>query len=136
MNPVISMIGKLFEPAAKLVDAVHTSEEERIDAKTRMLTAQTGITLQILDYEARLMQMKSSIIMAEANGDSWLQRCWRPITMLTFLFLIVCHHLGLLVMPLSEHMWDVLKLGVGGYIASRGVEKSVSSIAKAIKSKV
>lgn len=136
MNPVISMIGQLFEPAAKLVDAMHTSEEERIDAKTRMLTAQTEVTLKILDYEARLMQMQSNIIMAEATGDSWLQQSWRPITMLTFLFLIVCHQLGYLAMPLSEEMWDILKVGVGGYIVSRGVEKSVSSISAAIKSKV
>lgn len=133
INPIMTMIQAVFEPAAKLVDALHTSEEERIDAKTRMLVAQTDVTMKILDYEAQLMQMKSSVIMAEANGESWLQRTWRPITMLTFLFLIVGHHLGLLDMPLSDNMWDILKIGVGGYITSRGVEKTMASYKSAPK---
>jgi len=130
MNPIMNLIGALFEPAAKLVDELHTSEEERIDAKTRMLTAQTDVTLKILDYEARLMQMQSNVIMAEANGESWLQRTWRPITMLTFLSLVVGHHLGFLAMELSTEMWDILKIGVGGYITSRGVEKTMANYKK------
>ncbi len=130
MNPIMNLIGALFEPAAKLVDALHTSEEERIDAKTRMLVAQTDVTLKILDYEAQLMQMKSNVIMAEANGESWIQRTWRPITMLTFLSLVVGHHLGFLAIELEKEMWDILQVGVGGYIASRGVEKSIANYKK------
>lgn len=133
MNPIMNLIGALFEPAAKLIDELHTSDEERIDAKTRMLTAQTDVTLHILDKEFEMMQLRSNVIMAEANGESWIQRSWRPITMLTFLSLVVGHHLGLLSMELSDNMWDILKIGIGGYIGSRGVEKTASVVASAMQ---
>ena len=71
MNPIMSLIGQVFEPAAKLIDAMHTSEEERIDAKTRMLQSQTALTMKVLDYEAQLMQMQSNIVLAEAQGKSF-----------------------------------------------------------------
>lgn len=126
-NPVLTLIGDLFKPAAELVDNLHTSEEERIDAKTRMLEAQTAVTFKILDYEAQIAQMKTNVIMAEATGDSWLQRNWRPITMLTMLFLVVGHHVGVFPNELSEEAWLLLQLGLGGYIAGRSGEKIMKS---------
>ena len=130
MNPVMSLIGGLFEPAAKLIDDLHTSEEERIDAKTRMLSAQTEVTFKILDYEAQLAQMKSNIVLAEAQGQSWLQRCWRPITMLTFLVLVLCDSFGLLPFRLAEQAWTLLQVGLGGYVAGRSGEKIMTSYKK------
>jgi len=133
MNPIMNLVTALFEPAAKLVDDLHTSEEERLDAKTRMLSAQTEVTMKILDYEAQLMQMKSSIVLAEANGQSWLQRCWRPITMLTFLVLVLCDSFGLLPFRLAEQAWTLLQIGLGGYVVGRSAEKVAPGIAASIR---
>ena len=41
-------------------------------------------------------------IRAEAMGDSWLQRSWRPITMLTFVSLIVAKWLGFTAPGVTE----------------------------------
>lgn len=133
MNPIMNLVSALFEPAAKLVDELHTSDEERIDAKTRMLTAQTEVTMKILDYEAQLMQMKSSIVLAEAQGQSWIQRSWRPITMLTFLILVLCDSFGLLPFRLATEAWTLLQIGLGGYVAGRSAEKVAPGIAAAIR---
>lgn len=123
---VMNLVGQLFEPAAKLIDELHTSEEERIDAKTRMLEAQTALTMKVLDYEAQLAQMKSNIVLAEAQGKSWLQRNWRPITMMTFLVLVVADSFGLLVFRLGPEAWILLQIGLGGYVVSRGAEKTAA----------
>ena len=128
MNPIMSLIGQVFEPAAKLIDELHTSEEERIDAKTRMLAAQTGLTMKVLDYEAQLMQMQSSIVLAEANGKSWLQRNWRPITMMVFLFLVVMDSFGFLPFRLADQAWTLLQIGLGGYVVGRSGEKVMSAM--------
>ncbi|MEE9223028.1 MAG: 3TM-type holin [Nitrosomonadaceae bacterium] len=128
MNPIMSLIGQVFEPAAKLIDELHTSDEERIDAKTRMLAAQTGLTMKVLDYEAQLMQMQSSIVLAEANGKSWLQRNWRPITMMVFLFLVVMDSFGFLPFRLADQAWTLLQIGLGGYVVGRSGEKVMSAM--------
>lgn len=128
VNPIMSLIGQVFEPAAKLIDSIHTSEEERLDAKTRMLESQSALTMKVLDYEAQLMQMQSSVILAEAQGASWLQRNWRPITMLSFLGLVLLDSFGLLAFRLATEAWTLLQIGLGGYVVGRSGEKVMSAM--------
>ena len=79
----------------------------------------------MLDVEKQMVQAKSSVITAEANGQSWLQRNWRPITMLTFLVLVVCDSFGLLnPFRLAPQAWTLLQIGMGGYVIGRSAEKS------------
>lgn len=128
MSAIMTLISSVFEPAAKLIDDIHTSEEERLDAKTRMLESQTNLTMKVLDYEAQIMQMQSNVILAEAQGKSWLQRNWRPITMITFLLLVLLDSFGLLPFRLAKEAWTLLQLGLGGYVAGRSGEKIMSSM--------
>jgi len=39
------------------------------------------------------------------------------------------------VLEIGPEMWGLLKVGIGGYIASRGVEKVVPTIVGALKKK-
>ena len=91
---IMTMVGELFRPVTKIVDDLHTSEEEKFTIKKEMAKLESDIQLRVLEYEKQMIQAKSSIINTEANGQSWLQRSWRPITMLTFLFLVVCDSFG------------------------------------------
>ena len=131
-NP-LDIIRELFIPAANLIDSLHTSEEEKINAKKAMLESQMEISLQLLGYEARLMEAKSDVIMSEANGQSSLQRNWRPITMLTFLVLVVLDSLGVLPTPLAPEAWTLLQMGLGGYVVGRSAEKIVPNILSTIR---
>ena len=131
-NP-LDIIRELFIPAANLIDSLHTSEEEKINAKKAMLESQMEISLQLLGYEARLMEAKSDVIMSEANGQSSLQRNWRPITMLTFLVLVVLDSLGVLPTPLAPEAWTLLQMGLGGYVVGRSAEKIVPNILNTIR---
>lgn len=62
-----------------------------------------------------------------------MQRNWRPITMLTFLVLVVGDALGLLPFRLAEQAWDLLQLGMGGYVIGRSVEKAAPALAGAVQ---
>lgn len=128
MNPIMALIGQVFEPAAKLIDEMHTSEEEKLDAKTRMLGVQTALAMKVLDYEAQIMQMQSSVVLAEAQGQSWLQRNWRPITMLTFLLLVLLDSFGQLPFRLAAEAWTLLQIGLGGYVVGRSGEQIMKSM--------
>ena len=77
---------------------------------------------QLLTIEANIKQAQANVIMSEANGQSWLQRSWRPITMLTFLLLVVLDSFGWLPFRLAKEAWELLKIGLGGYVIGRSAE--------------
>ena len=126
---IFKFIGNIFTPAAELVDNLHTSDEEKLQLKNVLAQIENTTTLKILDYEGKLLESRTSIITAEANSASWLARNWRPITMLTFLLLVVLDSFKWLPSPLAKEAWTMLQLGLGGYVVGRSGEK----IAKAIK---
>ena len=80
---------------------------------------------------------QAQIVQAEAASGNWLASSWRPITMLTFVALIVARWFGWAAPNLSEaeylKLWDIVQLGLGGYVIGRSFEKVVPSIAEAIK---
>lgn len=125
---IFSVIGGLIKPIGDIVDNLHTSGEEKAEAVLALQKVQNEVTAKILDYESKLLEAQSSIIVAEASGQSWIQRNWRPITMLTFLVLVVCDSFGLLAFRLAAEAWTLLQLGLGGYVVGRSAEKIVPSI--------
>jgi len=125
---LMSLIAGIFEPAAKLIDDLNTSDEERLVIKQKMFEAQMAAAMKAQDYESELLKAKSTIISAEANGQSWLQRNWRPITMLTFLLLVVMDSFGWLPNRLATEAWTLLQIGLGGYVVGRSAEKIVPKV--------
>jgi len=122
------MVTSIFKPAAELVDALHTSDEERMKMEAVLKRIEFDTAVHMMDYEKQLLAGQTSIIVAEAQGGSWLQRSWRPITMLTFLALVVCDSFGWLANPLAEQAWTLLQIGLGGYVVGRSVEKTVPKL--------
>ena len=115
------------------MDELHTSDEEREQIRLEFYKLQFSIFEQTMSYEKQLLESQSSIIVAEAQGQSWLQRSWRPITMLTFLCLVVADSFGWLANPLAGEAWTLLQIGLGGYVAGRSLEKITPKIADALK---
>jgi hypothetical protein len=124
----LNIIGEIITPVTNLIDKMHTSDAEKMEIKAQMLKLQAQAYTQALDFEKTQLQAKSDIIKAEANGQSWLQRSWRPITMLTFLVLVVCDAFGLLAFRLSAEAWTLLQIGLGGYVVGRSAEKIAPTI--------
>ena len=129
----LGFIGKILEPVTGLVDKLHTSDDERLEAKAVLLQLQTSLMTQTLDYEKQLANAQRDIIVSEAQANSWLTSTWRPITMLTLVALVVVAQFTEMEIP--PDLWFVIKLGLGGYVGGRSVEKSVSSVVKVMKSK-
>lgn len=87
------------------------------------------ILLKVANIELEFGKLQSQIIIAEAQGN-WLQRSWRPICMFTFLILIIFDSFKLLPNPLTPEIWDILKIGLGGYVVGRSAEKIVKTVNK------
>jgi hypothetical protein len=133
MSGLMDFIGGIFKPAADLIDNMHTSTEEKMSMSNQLEKIQNAMTSKVLDLDAQLLASKTAIITAEANGQGILQRNWRPITMLTFLLLVVFDSFGWLTNRLAPEAWTLLQLGLGGYVVGRSAEKITKPIIEAIK---
>ena len=125
---ILGFLGGLINPVTKVIDELNTSDEERLTLNNAMARLQSDLTVKMLDYESEKMKAQVDAIKAEAAGQSWIQRSWRPITMLTFLVLVVCDSFGLLAFRLSDEAWTLLKIGLGGYVIGRSAEKIVPQL--------
>ena len=134
MANIFSFIGEIFSPVAKLVDDLHTSDEEKGEieiAKQKILyevkKAEIKAQMKVLEYETKLQDNQSKIIIAEAQGESWLQRNWRPLMMITFAGLVVARWLGWTAPGITEavekELFLLIQIGLGGYVVGRSGEK-------------
>lgn len=132
-------IKELVGPAMELADDMHTSKEEKLTLKATLNSIQNAFSAKLLDYEAKLAELKTSIITTEANSQSWITRNWRPLTMLTFVALLVLRWLGLTDATVPEavevELMQLIKIGLGGYVVGRSAEKVVPAVVKAMKNK-
>lgn len=123
----------LVQPVTQLIDEMHTSDEERLQVKSRLFEMQSAMAAQMLNYEARLVETKTKVIAAEAQGASWMQRNWRPLTMLTFLGLVVADTFGLTEFRLAQEAWTLLQIGLGGYVVGRSAEKIIPKVTELMR---
>ena len=79
---------------------------------------------------------QANIILAEAKSDGFLTKNWRPLTMLVFVGLIVARWFGWSAENLTPaeylELWSIVKIGLGGYVVGRSVEKTIGPIAKVV----
>ena len=99
--------------------------------------AEAEVMKQLLDSQGELEKATSEIIKTEAASEHWLAANWRPLTMLTFVALIVARWFGWAAPNLSENeylkLWSIVEIGIGGYVIGRSVEKIAPTIAGALK---
>ncbi len=105
--------------------------------------AKAAAQQQWLEMESKerltVLGAQAGIVNTEAASTHWLAANWRPLTMLTFTGLIVARWFGFAAPNLSEaeylKLWDIVELGLGGYVIGRSAEKIIPAIADAMKAK-
>jgi hypothetical protein len=119
-GPVLEIIDKLVPDA---------------DLKSRL---KAEITNSLARRDVALIEARRDVVLGELRSDSWITRSWRPALM--FLLMIFLLFFGL-ILPLMElgvgrplqvephldripePLWNLLALGVGGYVGGRTIEK-------------
>lgn len=122
--------GGVIKEIGNVIDNLFTSEEERIHAKNEILKV-------LKEQQLELQRLQTEIIVAEANGN-WLQRSWRPILMLAFGFIVIyvkfiAPLFILPIPPLENEFWNLLQIGIGGYVIGRTGEKMLKEYASTKK---
>ncbi|GER92676.1 hypothetical protein A45J_0394 [hot springs metagenome] len=137
------MLNLLVGPIAALVSDVIRRilpAEKMPEADRLKLESEITLALAQMDwqkYETEITK-KAEVIVSETQGQSWLQRNWRPMLMLTFTYIIAHNYIitpiirmfsfgaNVPVLEIPPDMWDLLKLGIGGYIVGRSAEKIIN----------
>jgi len=122
----------LVDSVGGVIDNLHTSGEEKAAAKQQLAELEAATLIQLTEAGKALVDAQRDVIVAEAKGESWIQRSWRPIAMLVLLGLIVWTVIPASVFNLTlqwdaipDKAWGLLTVGIGGYIGARTVEKVV-----------
>ena len=115
--------------------------DKAVEDKDQAARIKADLQTQLIGQAGQQLEAQMQVILAEAQGESWLQRNWRPVLMITITAIVannylLAPYLGAvfgtgLQLPLPERLWDLMTLGVGGYIAGR----SGGKIASAVKGK-
>ena len=123
---IISALGSLLPSVGRTI-------EKFVKDKDLANKLNFEIEKDVIALQGEVVQAKASIIVAEAQGQSWIQRSWRPLTMLTFVAIIANNYIlvpymvsfGLSVpmLDIPPGMWSLLTVGIGGYIGGRTYEK-------------
>ena len=106
------------------------------DAVANAIKTDPQAAIKIRQIEAQLeqtrLEVRGQAVQAEATGESWLQRNWRPLTMIWFSFLVGAYWFGYTPENLSEEavlsLLGLIKLGLGGYVIGRSAEKITKEI--------
>jgi hypothetical protein len=126
------MIGDIIGLGTTIIDKIFPDKAKADEAKLRLLELQQSGELKELEAQAQ-------VVTTEAASKHWLAANWRPLTMITFVILIVSRWFGWAAPDLSEaeylKLWSIVELGLVGYVGGRTLEKTVPIIADAIKSK-
>lgn len=130
MNLVSKALTAITGPLFGVIDKAVTDKDEANRLKQE-------IQSQLIESKDSVVKAQMQIILAEAQGESWAQRNWRPVLMLVIVAVIANNYLlapylgaifGVgLQLDLPERLWDLMTIGVGGYVTGRTVEKGISS---------
>jgi len=132
---LLALLGRIFDPLAALLDEAATSASAREAARVKLAAVKADAFSAAFAFEEDRLATAARLVAAKAGGQSWLQRNWRPLTMLCFLFLVMADSFGLLAFRLSAEAWGLLQIGLGGYVVGRSVEKIAPQIKSSLNSK-
>ena len=114
---------ELVKNVGGVIDNLHTSAEEKLDAERK-------IKDMIMGYEAEMQKQVSERWKLDMNSDSWLSKNIRPLVLV---FLVVATVLlifidaGVITFQVQDKWTDLLQLVlitvIGAYFGGRSLEK-------------
>lgn len=129
--PILGLLGGLFSMIGSGVSAIFGFKSEQAQAVKEAIKV-------VGDYSASEGQREAAIatiIAAENSSGYALAALWRPLMMLVFLGIVVSFWLGYVPVnmvgpmpPMIAEIFELIKIGMGGYIGGRSLEKIINSL--------
>lgn len=127
-----------LDPITAIANVANTVLSRVLPDAAAQAAAKQAMAQMYLTGELQEMTTSAGVISAEAASANRLTSSWRPMLMYVFMAIIINNyilapylqamfHVGL-TLQLPPDMWDLLKLGVGGYVVGRSVEKAATTL--------
>lgn len=144
MGPAGSAVGTLVAAALGTPaepDAVQAAVSRDPQAAEKIIAMQNEHQKTIAALIANLATTQitegAQTVRTEVTSDSWITKNWRPLLMLLFGAIIANNYIispyvqamfgAGVSLPIPPDMWQLLKLGIGGYVIGRSSEKMLSA---------
>ena len=114
--------------------------------KNKRMEVERELNMALMQNSQQIEQAAASVILAESKSEHFITATWRPILMLTITAIVGWNYLAAplielcvrlfagneipLSIPLPEELWNLLMIGVGGYVVGRSGEKIAKNIKK------
>ncbi len=105
------------------------------EGQANVLARAVDVVADVSASNAQREHAIATIIAAEANSGYWLAAIWRPLLMVFFAVLLGSWWFGYTppnidneMSPAMAEVFSILKIGIGGYIPARTIEKIVHDI--------
>ena len=126
-------LGGLLDGIKGIISEFVVDPKAKLEATQKMAELEVSFKEKQIEAETAYVTQQANVIIAEAKSDSWIARNWRPLTMLTFVSIVVWNYIvigtigafthTISPIPIPPDMWNLLQLGIGGYIGARTAEK-------------
>ena len=131
-------LSAILDAAGKIIGDFVESPDKKVEAQLQLAQLAQQATLKLAEIDAEWAKTQSEVITAEVKSESWMARNWRPILMLAFTYIIVHTYVfvplfSMKAVAIPDQMWELLKLGIGGYVIGRSAEKTLPDVITAIK---
>lgn len=123
----------LLDGASKVIDSINAPKEQKVAALAQLQALQEQFNAAALQADSDFAKAQAGVVTSEAGGVSWMQRNWRPITMLSFVAILINNFIiapyakafgaSVPMLDIPTPMWGLLTVGIGGYIGARTYEK-------------
>lgn len=131
--PLISTVGGFIADGVKGFFGVKQANAENI---SKAIDAINQSNTTAAEREKAI----AAVIQAESSSGYWLSAVWRPIFMVMLCSLVVAYAFGwttpnlLTAMPeasMMRELFELLKIGVMGYMPLRTVDKAIDAVVRA-----
>ena len=134
VSGLLSGVGTLVKDIKQVITGeINPDIRAELDSKLAELTF--ALQLAHDQYDSDVIKNQGAIILAEARNESWLTRYWRTLLMINIIIIIANNYiispylslfyLHVLTLELPDKLWNLMTLGVSGYVAGRSIEKGV-----------
>ncbi|MBC5622082.1 MULTISPECIES: 3TM-type holin [Butyricimonas] len=119
-----------LNPITSVADAVSGLVERLTLPAREKKQLEADVLRLLLEREKELLRVRAALLQEEGKGN-WLQRSWRPLVMLTFAAVILIGTFtNISILSDTSRFWDLLEIGLGGYVVGRSGEKILMTLAK------